>query len=152
MATRPISRRALLVAIGSVGLSIPVLGLLSLRRRRHVAVVAAIVQQRLSSLRCDDSGVSRFAEDFIERLSPADLKRLSLVATLYPAYPHYLDPSSPVVGPRVARLESELLTSFLLGSDLFRAGGGDRQAVRYVGYFDPYSMICGNPFARFDEQ
>jgi hypothetical protein len=150
VATRTITRRRLLVALGSAALSVPVLGVLSFRNSRYTAVVAAIVHTRLSYLRCDPAGVNAFAADFVARLSPSGRKRLWLTAALYPLYPTLLSPSGPLMDRSLKQWEEALITSFLLGSDLFRAGGGETKTVRYVGYYDPYSMICGNPFARFD--
>ena len=150
MASGTITRRTLLVGICSAALSVPVLGVLSFRRSRYIAVVAAIVHKRLSYLRCDPKGVNAFAADFVARLSPSGLKRLWLTAALYPFYPTLLGPSSPLMDRSLKRWEEELITSFLLGSDVFRANGGETKTVRYIGYYDPYSMICGNPFARFD--
>ena len=150
MATRTITRRALLAALCSAALSVPVLGVLSFRSSRYIAVVAAIVHKRLSYLRCDPAGVNAFAADFVARLSPSGLKRLWLTAALYPLYPTWLSPSSPLMDRSLKQWEEQMITSFLLGSDLFRANGGETKTVRYIGYYDPYSMICGNPFAKFD--
>ena len=106
--------------------------------------IATVVKARLDHLSLDQTGLDRFAADFVERLPPippGTRQRLTWLAWAYPAYARVFRPSE---------LETEMVTSFLLGSDFFRRGTDETRVVRYIGFYDPYSMVCGNPFARLN--
>ena len=106
--------------------------------------IATVVKARLDYLSLDRTGLYRFAADFVERLPPIPPRtrqRLTWLAWTYPVYARVFRPSG---------LETEMVTSFLLGSDFFRRGTDETRVVRYIGFYDPYSMVCGNPFARLN--
>ena len=141
MKRRLISRRAWLLGgvvalVGiAVGSATPVGG------RVTAHAVAAIVRARLPDLRIAPAALSRFATDVVARWPIGGRIRLLLIGWIAPVYARICGPTD---------LESEIVTSFMLGSDLFRRDAGDTRPIGYVGFYDPYTMICGNPFARFD--
>lgn len=48
------------------------------------------------------------------------------------------------------RMEEQILDLFLRSTDVFEPARDGSAPIRYVGFWDPYSRTCRNPFAEFD--
>ena len=149
MTKRPISRRKALVGL-ILMLAVGLIGTFRSRESKQEAMVRAVLRSRIGFLWLDSDGIQRFAEEFRDQFSPNERWKLTLLAVAFPAYPFWLGHSTPFIGERLARFEAQVVTAFLLGSDFFREERDEIRTIRFVGHYDPYSLICGNPCARFD--
>lgn len=48
------------------------------------------------------------------------------------------------------RIEEQIVDLFLRSTDIFEPARDASAPIRYVGFWDPYSRTCRNPFAEFD--
>jgi hypothetical protein len=48
------------------------------------------------------------------------------------------------------RMEEQIVDLFLRSTNIFEPTGDRSAPIRYVAFWDPYSLTCRNPFAEFD--
>ncbi|MGO8858689.1 MAG: hypothetical protein ACLQO1_23775 [Steroidobacteraceae bacterium] len=141
-------RRAILGGLAAVGLAgLAAWGL------GHVALeaeIASILRRRLGFLKLDPNGVHAFAKDqtdatFHKKIPTWNRLRYHLLAAAAPSYKRFF--RSNDTRSRVARLEDNLISTYLLSSDFFLNGADESRTVNYVAYYDPLRP-CQNPFAR----
>lgn len=90
------------------------------RRRLMRLAPAERIRRHFDYLRLDAGGVERFVSDYRKRFGR---RRLDA--------PDRLD---------------EMFDVFLLSTDFFPRGADERNEVRYVALYDPYTRPCWNPF------
>lgn len=114
-------------------------------KERAASWVSSVVNRHLASGGVVGSGVDEFSYDYVRGLT----RKKSLIVALK---------SSPELGglielsERVRRyvyvVEREVITEYLLNSDMFGAGADSKKVVRYHGQM-PVICLRANPFARF---
>jgi len=113
--------------------------------------IARILHRRLSFLKLDEEGVRAFAKDqtaatFNKKIPNWTRLRYHFLSKGAPSYARFY--RSTDKRSRVAQLEDNLVSTYLLSSDFFSPYGADEtRTIQYVAYFDPM-RACGNPFAR----
>jgi hypothetical protein len=134
-----------LVIVGVASLGAWGLGHVGLR-----AEIASILRRRLGFLKLDEKGVHAFAKDqtdaaFHKKIPTWNRMRYHLLAAAAPSYKRFF--RSVDTRSRLARLEDNLVSTYLLSSDYFLNGADESQTVNYLAYYDPLRP-CQNPFAR----
>jgi hypothetical protein len=108
------------------------------------SLIAKIVRAQVPDAHMGDADMEAFAQAFLaqERVSA---RMLAIRAVLSPAS----DLLPDRVKKRLQRLEYQVVSSFLLGTDYFDP---DRppETVSFIAYPDPYANGCANPLARFE--
>lgn len=100
-----------------------------------------MVSRRLGYLRLDPEGLARFTDDVLRIGSVRFPARFGIHARIPPALHRYLPARE-----ELARLEEDLAAQYLLSSDFFEHDADESRTIRYLGYFDPYTRPCINPF------
>jgi hypothetical protein len=136
------------VILGSLG--VLAIGLWGLSRGALEAEIARILRRRLAYLRLDEPGLHAFAREqtaliFNKRLPKWNHIEFRFLTEVSPHFKRYYRSSDR--RSRIARIEDNLVSWYMLSSDFFIRGCDDSRIVRYVAYFDPLRP-CSNPFAR----
>jgi len=110
--------------------------------------VVAILKRRVGYLKVEPGTFHDFAARYLEQRSEHQKRLLRRLSLLGPA----LRLVSPYrwLGPAhsLRLLEDSVVSLYLLSTDFFQHGADEQRAVTYVSFYDPYSIACGNPFAR----
>jgi hypothetical protein len=141
-------RRVILGGLGVV--AVAGLGAWGLGHVALEAEIVSILRRRLGFLKLDQQGVHAFAKDqtdaaFHKKIPTWSRLRYHLLAAAAPSYKRFF--RSIDTRSRVARLEDNLVSTYLLSSDFFLNGADESRTVNYVAYYDPLHP-CQNPFAR----
>ena len=138
-------RRFLLLGAGSAVVVATGYGVARWYRGDPKSVIFAILERRLGYLQLDRLSFERFAVDYLEtrKAYKRELELMALFALPY----RYITPY-PLLkqGHSVRRLESNVVSRYLLSTDFFQHGADESRQIKYVGFFDPYNIACRNPF------
>jgi hypothetical protein len=138
-------RRFLLLGAGSAVILATGYGVARWYRGDPVSVIVAILERRLGYLQVDRSSFDRFAVDYLE--SRKEYKRELQLMALFSLPYRYVTPYPFLKqGHSLRRLESNVVSRYLLSTDFFEHGADESRTVRYVEFHDPYSIACRNPF------
>lgn len=105
------------------------------RREPRASAIAKVLEVNLGYLQVREEDRERFARDF------------AAVAKMAEARLANRDRWS---GARLEALEERICSSFLMSSDFFKNGADESRPVRYLALYEPPTVGCTNPFARFD--
>jgi hypothetical protein len=109
------------------------------------SVIIAILERRVGYLQVDHASFERFAVDYLE--SRKEYKRELTMMALFALPYRYVTPYSFLrQGHSLRRLESNVVSRYLLSTDFFEHGADESRPVAYVEFHDPYSIACRNPF------
>jgi hypothetical protein len=142
-----ISRRRLLGGLGAAGIA--GVAAWGLGRLGLAAEIASVLHRRLGFLTLDDGGVRAFAKDqtgatFAKRWPTWNRLRYHFLSSVSPSFKRYYRSTTQ---SRIAALEDNWVSAYLLSSDFFLNGADESRIVRYVAFYDPLRP-CQNPFAR----
>ena len=110
-------------------------------------VVVAILKRRVGYLRVEPNTFHTFAKDYLEHKKEykGELAKLSVVSLPL----QFLSPYNWLrSGHALWRLEDNVVSLFLLSTDFFQNNADESRAVKYLSFYDPYIVVCRNPFAR----
>ena len=119
------------------------------RRLTHPAAgdLARLIWHRLGHLPLDPAGVDAFADEYARRygMAPARVHHERTLGGLlrHDSMLAYLPEERRQA---IVDFERGLVSRYLLSTTYFRAPAGE--TVRYIGFADPYEMVCTNPLAR----
>jgi hypothetical protein len=141
-------RRVILGGLGVVGVA--GLGAWGIGHVTLKAEIVSILRRRLGFLKLDEKGLHAFAKDqtdaaFHKKIPTWNRLRYHLLAAAAPSYKRFF--RSTDARSRIARLEDNLVSTYLLSSDFFLNGADESRTVNYVAYYDAL-LPCQNPFAR----
>lgn len=136
-----ITRRQLIVALGTTAVAALPIGLLA---GSEAGAIAAVVRKRLGYLQLDARGIDAFASELARRRLITSSK-LRLAAASGLIYVDFSDDNRLAQGLR--RGEDHIISYYLLSSDFFAHGADESRLVRYTGFYDPLASVCRNPFA-----
>lgn len=93
-----------------------------------------MIYKELSFLKLDPEGVTKFVSDFSKN------KEISYRLTVK---------GYALLGISSSRSGkvNQLVSSYLLSTDFFANGMDERNTVRYVGLYNPYTRPCTHPFS-----
>jgi len=142
---RPRRRRFLLLAAGGAVVIAGGYGVARWYRGDPASVIVAILERRVGYLQVDHASFERFAVQYLEsrkeyRHELALMALFSLPYRYVTPYPFLKQAHS------LRRLESNVVSRYLLSTDFFEHGADESRPVMYVEFFDPYSIACRNPF------
>ena len=113
-------------------------------------MVAAMLKRKLHYLELDEQGVKRFVRDMLPHISPYIRRNLAWLQLGLPVYAG-LDYTSRWASTKWYReTEQKIVTQFLMSSDFFQNNADETRTIHYLGFYDPYTRPCANPFPRFD--
>ena len=138
-------RRFLLLAAGGTLVIAGGYGVARWYRRDPASVIVAILERRLGYLQVEHGSFERFAAKYLETREGyrRELELLSLLSLPY----RYVTPYPFLKqGHSLRRLESNVVSRYLLSTDFFEHGADESRSIRYVEFHDPYSTACRNPF------
>ena len=111
-------------------------------------VVIAILKRRVGTLKVEPGTFHEFAKHYLELYGESEHHGLRRLSMLGPAL-RFMSPYRWLrPGHAVRRLEDSVVSLYLLSTDFFQNGADEQRAVAYLSFYDPYSIACGNPFAR----
>ena len=138
-------RRFLLLGAGGAVVIATGYGVARWYRGDPTSVIVALLERRLGYLHVDRTSFHRFATDYVESRKEykQELARMALFSLPY----RYVTPY-PLLkqGHSLRRLESNVVSQYLLSTDFFEHGADESRPVVYVEFHDPYSIACRNPF------
>ena len=138
-------RRFLLLGAGSVVVVAGGYGVARWYRGDPASVIIAILERRLGYLQVDRGSFQRFAVDYLE--TRKEYRRELQLMALFSLPYRYVTPYPFLKqGHSLRRLESNVVSRYLLSTDFFEHGADESRTVRYVEFHDPYSVACRNPF------
>jgi hypothetical protein len=120
-----LTRREFIVSLLAAGITFSVGGFWFFKDRQNPTAdtIVAILRSRLSFLSLDEAGLEAFAMDHQDRILNSD------------GAIHCCD-------------EDLTVSYYLLSSSFFENGADESQTVEYLGYYDPLTRVCQNPFAQ----
>jgi hypothetical protein len=142
---RIISRRRFLIS-GVATMTAAVAGWAYLQEFTYHNLIISVLHRKLSYLELDESSLGKFAADFAGDYGTLGHKG-QLLALSRPVLPLV----DSLAADEVTRFEDRVVSKFLLSTDFFRNGADETRPVKYVAYYNPYNVACGNPFAILDE-
>ena len=112
-------------------------------------LIVAVLRKHLGYLELKEADLVTFAQLFQQKLSKRMISVSSWIGMIAPIYErtellNLIIPSSKFRG-----FEESVVSTFLLSTDFFRKGGGASKEINYLQFYDPYTMPCANPFAKF---
>jgi hypothetical protein len=110
------------------------------------AAVVKVLRKKLAYLTLDESGVRRFARDFIPH-HVVSTQKLRAIDAAGPLYTRIGWSAKRRLGGALAHGEDRIVTLYLMSSDFFKNGADKGRVVHYLGFYDPVAA-CNNPFAR----
>lgn len=113
----------------------------SWRTAKETDIVAALLRNRLRSLKIEPEIFEQFSVEYIETRKEyaSKLRLLSTVAELFSLVtPYQMLP----MGHSWRRMENNIVSSFLLSTDFFQNGARVDVPVHYLGFYDPYRRPC----------
>ncbi|MEK8016109.1 MAG: hypothetical protein VSS75_004515 [Candidatus Parabeggiatoa sp.] len=155
MMKRKMSRRAFIIS-STVGIFAVGTGIITVKsgylntQDRMTKIIFAVFEKRLSYLKWDKAQVMIFIKDFITHpKNKGYLKKVRRLSFLYPFYAHtnWLERTS--FASKIRSFEERIVTKFLFSTNFFREGADETKPVKYLSYYDPYTMPCQNPFAQW---
>jgi hypothetical protein len=109
------------------------------------SVIVAILERRVGYLKVDRASFQHFAIDYLE--SRKEYKRELALMALFSLPYRYVTPYPFLKqGNSLRRLESNVVSRYLLSTDFFEHGADESRPVSYVEFYDPYGTACRNPF------
>lgn len=122
------------------------------RRNSPEAFVKQAVKRNLTDYDTDEAELNRFAADFLKQ--EHSLMQQSSVQLAVRMRQVFFSDLARKFAPRQQRfeiewLERKIMTRFVQSTDLLYSAPDSRR-ITYVRYWDPYSLGCGNPMARYD--
>src|SRR5690606_25766916 len=109
-------------------------------------IVLAVLRRRVGYLRVKEQDLLSFAAEYAAWKGRGELLgRLSMIAPpmrFFTPYP-WLKP-----GHSMRRLEDSIVSQFLLSTDFFSHNADENRDIVYLGFYDPHSAACRNPFFR----
>jgi hypothetical protein len=138
-------RRFLLLGAGSAVVIATGYGVARWYRGDPASVILAILERRLGYLPVDRTSFPRFAADYLD--SRKEYRQELALLALFSLPYRYVTPY-PLLkqGHSLRRLESNVVSRYLLSTDFFEHGADESRSIRYVEFHDPYSIACRNPF------
>ena len=138
-------RRFLVLGAGSAIAIATGYGVMRWYRGDPKSVIVAILERRVGYLQVDRASFDRFAVDYLE--SRKGYERELAVMALFSLPYRYVTPYPMLKqGHSLRRLESNVVSRYLLSTDFFEHGADESRHVTYVEFHDPYSIACRNPF------
>jgi|GEM_PF-1184412 len=121
------------------------------RRGDTEDMIVSILKRHLAGLPVAEEDMRAFARHLQPRF--ARHRRLAMLGMLGPIYER-VDVISWVPGsqPGFRRIEDAVVGEFLLSTDYFDEDADTSEGITYIGPYDAYARICGNPFARLEEE
>ena len=138
-------RRFLLLGAGSAVVIVTGYGVARWYRGDPASVIVAILERRVGYLKVDHTSFERFAVDYLESRK-AYKSELALMALFSLPYRYVTPYAFLKQGHSLRRLESNVVSRYLLSTDFFEHGADESRPVAYVEFHDPYSIACRNPF------
>lgn len=105
-----------------------------------------ILRRNLYYLILDDADLRAFAADVVADRDALQTRDVRLAALGYPLYDALAGLAAD--DPRLAAVEDEVVSRFLLSTDFFWNGADETIPVRYLGYYVPGRAACFNPFLK----
>ena len=140
------SRRKFL-ALGAVSGITALYGAYKWRWGDPTDVVVAILKRRVGYLRVEPGTFRTFAKDYVEFRKEYERELTVLSAVSLPL--QFLSPYAWLRrGHAFRRLEDNVVSRYLLSTDFFQNGANESRLVTYLSFYDPYTAVCRNPFAR----
>jgi apolipoprotein N-acyltransferase len=135
------TRRKLLFAAGALGLA--GVGWLGFRPYDRRTWIEATLRKYLPDINIDAESLAKFTTEISQSRQFNDTRqRIALwMDHALPKFARRL----PKAGDRIDRMERQVVSDFLTGSNFFRVADPRRQPITYGGAIP----ACGNPFARF---
>lgn len=141
-------RRRLLIASVAGTVALGAAGALPLSRSEYARArwVEEVLRRNLPGVRIDEASLSVFVRDVLAGNHFRARKRgLSVVAQQYVPW---LTMRVPKIRTGLEKLERQVLTEYLLGSNFFRVSEPRRETITYYGP----AVACANPFRAMDGQ
>ncbi len=109
-------------------------------------IVRRIIKNDLNSLKFSDDTVDQFIRDGLENgyFSSFELKKRWLIR-IYDRLPLGWV-KFPFEG-KYNQYRSQIIADFLLSTDFFLNGMDEQKNINYLGFYNPYSRPCSNPFS-----
>lgn len=126
-------KRRTFLTIAGAGGAVAILSF-SFARSSFEEAAAGVIYKELSFLKLDPEGVAKFAADF----SKSKDSSYRLIVKGYALLG---------IGSSRSGKVNQLVSSYLLSTDFFANGMDERNTVRYVGLYNPYTRPCAHPFS-----
>ena len=143
------SRRVLLGSLAALAVTMPVLGgdwwAAHVRNGDTAPAVRAILHNHMDWMQIDPAAFDQFAAEYPFGNHTALVSWLGLAAPLLSRGIFALPAS--VGGSKLAALEQNVVSAFLMSTDFFRTTGPEDRPVRYEGFYDPFLRPGANPLA-----
>ncbi|MCA6078775.1 hypothetical protein [Fulvivirga sedimenti] len=109
-------------------------------------IVRRIIKNDLNSLKINDEIIDKFIKEALNNgyLSSFDAKKKWLIR-IYDRLPVGWV-KFPFEG-KYHQYRSEIIADFLLSTDFFLNGMDEQKQINYLGFYNPYSRPCSNPFS-----
>ena len=138
-------RRFLLLGAGGAAVIATGYGVARWYRGDPKSVIVAILERRVGYLQVDHASFERFAVKYLETRNE-HRRELALMALFSLPYRYVTPYPFLKQGHSLRRLESNVVSRYLLSTDFFEHGADESRSIRYVEFHDPYSTACRNPF------
>lgn len=135
------TRRKLLLAAGALGLA--GVGWLGLRPYDRKDWIEATLRKYLPDINIDAESLAKFTTEMSQSRQFNDTRQ-QVALWMDHALPN-IARRLPKAGDRIERMERQVVSDFLTGSNFFRVADPRRELIVYGGAIP----ACGNPFARF---
>jgi inactivated superfamily I helicase len=135
------TRRKLLLAAGALGLA--GIGWLGLRPYDRKSWIEATLRKYLPGISIEAESLAKFTTE-MSRSQQFNDTRQRVALWMDHALPN-IARHLPKAGDRIDRMERQVVSDFLTGSNFFRVADPKHETIFYAGAIP----ACGNPFARF---
>lgn len=143
-----ISRRMILLPMASAAVLAGTVGTVRWMVRKPEDFVVGVLRGHLQGLRVDPAHFVTFAADYVRE---RENYQRQLAMFSFGGRPLGQAVRLGLLPPDhgFARTKDNIVSQFLLSTDFFQNGAATDRPVNYVGFYDPHTQVCRNPFMKF---